>query len=60
MQTGDELEADLDTGLIRNLTNGKQLKGAPIPAFVTEIAAAGGLIPYVRQKIAEGTFDTRK
>lgn len=54
VSTGDELEVNLETGQIRNLSNGKEIWGAPIAAFVTEIAEAGGLISYVKQQIAEG------
>lgn len=52
--TGDELEVDLETGRIRNLTNGKEATAAPVADFVNEIAQAGGLIPYVKKQIAEG------
>lgn len=54
-KTGDELEVDLVTGIVRNLSSGQEMQGAPIAAFVMEIANAGGLIPYVRAKIADGT-----
>jgi 3-isopropylmalate/(R)-2-methylmalate dehydratase small subunit len=54
-QTGDELEVNLLNGQIRNLTNGKEITGAPIAEFVMEIANAGGLIPFVKQKIADGS-----
>lgn len=55
VETGDELEVDLDTGTVRNLTRGTETQCAPVPAFVAEVAAAGGLIPFVRHKIATGT-----
>ncbi len=55
VSTGDELEVDLKTGRISNLTNKQEIYGAPIADFVTEIADAGGLISYIRQKIADGT-----
>lgn len=56
VETGDELEVDLTTGLIRNLTKGTEIQGAPIADFVMEIANAGGLIPYIRERIAAGTI----
>jgi 3-isopropylmalate/(R)-2-methylmalate dehydratase small subunit len=52
--TGDELEVDLQTGRIRNLTKGEDIDGAPIAGFVSEIAEAGGLIGYVKQRMAAG------
>jgi 3-isopropylmalate/(R)-2-methylmalate dehydratase small subunit len=54
VSTGDELEVNLETGNIRNLTNGKEIAGAPIAEFVSEIAEAGGLINYVKDQIAQG------
>ena len=56
VETRDELEVNLQTGTIRNLTKGKEINGTPVADFVTEIANAGGLIPYIRQKIADGTI----
>ncbi len=47
-ETGDELEVNLDTGEIVNLTKGKRFKAHPIPTFMQELIQAGGLIPYVR------------
>jgi 3-isopropylmalate/(R)-2-methylmalate dehydratase small subunit len=56
VSTGDELEFDLVTGRVTNLGNDKQIQGAPIAQFVTDISEAGGLIPYIRQAIADETF----
>ncbi len=44
---GDEIEVDGDTGTIRNLTTGQEMKARPIPAFMQELIADGGLIPHV-------------
>lgn len=40
----DNIEADLDNGIIRNLTTGKEFKTAPFPEFVQKIIENGGLI----------------
>jgi 3-isopropylmalate/(R)-2-methylmalate dehydratase small subunit len=56
VETGDELEVNLQTGKIRNLTSGKEINGAPVADFVLSVANSGGLIPYIRQKIADGTI----
>ncbi len=48
---GDELEVDLETGVIRNLTKGKTYQAMPIPPFMRELLQAGGLINYVRRKL---------
>lgn len=47
---GDKVEADLDNGIIRDLTTGKEYKTAPFPEFVQKIIENGGLI----NSIAEG------
>jgi 3-isopropylmalate/(R)-2-methylmalate dehydratase small subunit len=57
VSTGDELEVDLATGTVRNLTRNTEHQAAPVAKFVQEIAAAGGLLGYVRQKIADGTVN---
>ncbi|MDE6427006.1 MAG: 3-isopropylmalate dehydratase small subunit [Ruminococcus sp.] len=41
---GDKVEADMDNGIIRNLTTGKEYKTAPFPEFVQKIIENGGLI----------------
>ena len=57
VSTNDELEVDLGTGLIRNLTKGTEHQAVPVAPFVREIAAAGGLLNYVRAKIADGSVE---
>ncbi|MDE5834717.1 MAG: 3-isopropylmalate dehydratase small subunit [Ruminococcus sp.] len=47
---GDKVEADLDNGIICNLTTGKEYKIAPFPEFVQKIIENGGLI----NSIADG------
>ncbi len=47
---GDKVEADLDSGIIRNLTTGKEYKTEPFPEFVQKIIENGGLM----QSIANG------
>ena len=48
---GDEVEVDAATGLITNHTTGKTYRAAPVPPFMQQIIAAGGLIPYVAEKV---------
>ena len=47
---GDKVEADLDNGVIRNLTTGAEYKTAPFPEFIQKIIENGGLM----QSIADG------
>ena len=49
---GDNVEADLDNGIIRNITTGKEYKTAPFPEFVQKIIEHGGLM----QAIATGVI----
>jgi len=46
---GDELEIDLSTGVIKNLTRKEQYKTAEFPAFLQELVAGGGLMNYVKK-----------
>ncbi|WP_028575360.1 3-isopropylmalate dehydratase small subunit [Desulfonatronovibrio hydrogenovorans] len=50
---GDELDIDAKTGIIKNLTTNKEIRSRPVPEFMAEILAKGGLIPYVREKVAQ-------
>ena len=47
---GDEVEADFDTGMIRDLTTGQTFTAKPFPAFIKKIIDAGGLVEYTMQK----------
>jgi len=57
-ETGDELEYDPATGTIVNLTRGTSFESVPQAPFVAEVATAGGLMNFIRKRIAEGTVDT--
>lgn len=54
--TGDELSYNPATGIIENLTSGKTFQSLPQEPFVGEVAAAGGLMNFVRAKIADGSI----
>ena len=45
---GDTVEVDFDSGIIKNLTDGKTYKAAAFPPFMLEIIAAGGLIAKLK------------
>lgn len=46
---GDDLEADLKAGTIRDMTNGEQLTFSEIPEIMLRILNEGGLLPYVEK-----------
>jgi len=48
---GDELEIELTTGEITNLTKGKKFCAKPLPEFMLEITAKGGLIEYAKERL---------
>jgi 3-isopropylmalate/(R)-2-methylmalate dehydratase small subunit len=50
--SGDQFEVDLDNGAIKNVTQGKVYKAQAFPAFMQQIIAAGGLMPYVKKRQA--------
>lgn len=54
VESGDELEVDLSSGTIRNLTRGVEHWAQAVPAFMQELLAAGDLLEFARRRIAEG------
>ena len=50
---GDKVEADMDNGIIRNLTTGQEFKAAPFPDFVQKIIENGGLMESIAKGIIE-------
>jgi 3-isopropylmalate/(R)-2-methylmalate dehydratase small subunit len=48
-QTGHVLRVDTTTGEITNVTLKREYTAKPIPAFMRELIAAGGLMEYVRK-----------
>ena len=50
-QAGDEVEVDLETGIVRNLSRGQEFKAQPYPPFLMELMAAGGLVEYTKARL---------
>jgi len=50
-EEGDQLEIDLEKGIIKNLTKGKEYKIKPLPEDLKKIQEAGGLMEYAKAKI---------
>ena len=50
--TGDDMEVEIETGKIHNRTKGKTYQAAPLPPEVRAIVEAGGLIEYVKRRVA--------
>jgi len=60
-RTGDRIEIDPEAGTIRRLPpegaaegpEGESLPIRPLPRFLQELHAEGGLVPWVRRRLAE-------
>ncbi len=50
IETGDELEVDLASGIIRDVTKGTELKAKPMPEIMLKILSEGGLVNYVKKR----------
>jgi 3-isopropylmalate/(R)-2-methylmalate dehydratase small subunit len=46
---GDELDVDLKLGIVKDLTNGAELKFQKIPDAMLSILQEGGLMPYIKK-----------
>jgi 3-isopropylmalate dehydratase small subunit len=54
ISAGDELRVDPVGGLVENLTRGNQYRVAGLPPHLMEMVAAGGMMPWLKQRIARG------
>ena len=48
----DQIEVDTATGEVKNITTGTTIKAAAVPPFMQKILDVGGLVEYVREKLA--------
>jgi 3-isopropylmalate/(R)-2-methylmalate dehydratase small subunit len=53
VEEGDELEIDFEEGVIRDFTRGDEYHAEPFPPFMAELLRMGGLVPWVRKRLAE-------
>ena len=51
---GDQVEVDLATGMLTNLTKNETYQAQPFPEFMQQIIAAGGLMNYVMARQVKG------
>jgi 3-isopropylmalate/(R)-2-methylmalate dehydratase small subunit len=49
---GDRLRVDVAAGVVENLSQGKTYRADAFPAFMQELIGAGGLLPYVKRRLA--------
>lgn len=53
IQTGDDLEIDLENGMVKNITQNKLYKATKLPQVMIDILAEGGMVPYLKKN---GTY----
>jgi len=50
-ETGDAIEVDVASGLVRNLTKKAEARTQPLPEFLRTLVTQGGLVNYVRARL---------
>jgi 3-isopropylmalate dehydrogenase/3-isopropylmalate/(R)-2-methylmalate dehydratase small subunit len=50
IETGDRLAIDMERGILLNQTRGTEYRFAPIPPFMQELVASGGLLNYIAKR----------
>ena len=53
IKAGDEVAVDADKGVITDLTTGESFQVEPLPPFIAQIVAEGGLVNRTRRILAE-------
>lgn len=51
IQAGHDVSVDLDSGIITDLTTGKTYPSQPLPPFMQQLIADGGLISHIMKKL---------
>jgi 3-isopropylmalate/(R)-2-methylmalate dehydratase small subunit len=51
IEEGDELEVDIEGGVIRNFSKGDEYRSEAFPDFIRELIEMGGLVPWVRRRL---------
>jgi 3-isopropylmalate/(R)-2-methylmalate dehydratase small subunit len=52
LETGDEIEIDLDSGEIRTALRGAVLRANPIPPFMQQLIRDGGLMKHIAKRLS--------
>jgi 3-isopropylmalate/(R)-2-methylmalate dehydratase small subunit len=51
LEDQDDIEIDLETGIIKKMQSGDVIEAKKPPDFILEIILCGGLIPYLKKKL---------
>jgi 3-isopropylmalate/(R)-2-methylmalate dehydratase small subunit len=54
INVGDKLRVDPVAGTVENLSSGHQFAVAPLPGHLMGMVSAGGMMPWLKQRIANG------
>lgn len=49
IEDGDEIEIDLDSGVLVDKSTGETFNFKPLPEFIQNILSKGGLLPFLKQ-----------
>jgi len=49
VDAGDELELDLASGVLKDLTKGVEVRVEPLPGFLLDVMLEGGLVEYYKK-----------
>ena len=55
ISAGDEVDLDLASGTIRDVTTGKSFRAQPMPDFMRAIFDAGGLVEFAKRRLQSKT-----
>jgi len=55
ISAGDEVEIQLASGMIKNMTTGRTFQAQPMPDFMQAIFDAGGLVEFAKQRLKDRT-----
>jgi 3-isopropylmalate/(R)-2-methylmalate dehydratase small subunit len=58
-QEGDQLELDIEKGLVKNLTTGKSVQGRPMDKGIIEMLEGGGIMPLIVKRARGGFLEHR-
>ncbi len=50
IDAGDRVSVDMEGGVLRNETKGTEYRFAPVPPFMQDLLAAGGLLNYIAKR----------
>ncbi|MGH2806002.1 MAG: 3-isopropylmalate dehydratase small subunit [Actinomycetota bacterium] len=53
IEDGHEVRLDVERGVITDIALGREFRAEPLPEAVRDIVAAGGLVPWVRRRLAQ-------